>query len=323
MSSSEHSKQPDSNTGMVAVSCPGKMILAGEYAVLRGASAVITAVNRRATATWSREGGRGPMWTHLRTHRRTADSKGTTLRSHNCVVDTSAFRAGGVKLGFGSSAAATVAATAFVLQSKEREELLQFALDVHRGMQGEKGHPGSGVDVASCAYGGTICATPKTGTNGVEVSPMELPTVNWVCLWSQKSASTPELVEGVFRHSPGKLEPLLTAVGDASEQVAAAQNPTELLTGLKAGRAAIARLGTDTGMELELESQTVVLDRAEAIGGAGKTTGAGGGDVFICAFPLNVDTTDFLNFAREQGMRQVDIVLGEEGVRFDPEGKTY
>ena len=95
-------------------SAPGKIVLAGEYAVLWGAPAISMAVNRRALATVSpNESGECRLVTP-------GFEGGDGFRIVDAVVnnsrpacdlelDTTAFMDNGKKTGIGSSAALTVA----------------------------------------------------------------------------------------------------------------------------------------------------------------------------------------------------------------------
>ena len=76
------------------------------------------------------------------------------------AVDSSSFFDGAHKLGLGSSAAVTVAATALALaatsQTLDRAEVLAIASAAHADAQGAMGARGSGADIASAVYGGAI-----------------------------------------------------------------------------------------------------------------------------------------------------------------------
>jgi len=94
---------------------PGKLILTGEYAVLDGAPALVVAVNRRVTAS-RHTGPRGSSPFLVAVAEEIARSYGVDApearAAMEIVVDSSSFFLGNTKLGLGSSAAVTVAATA-------------------------------------------------------------------------------------------------------------------------------------------------------------------------------------------------------------------
>src|SRR5262249_55901793 len=98
---------------------PGKLLLAGEYAVLDGADAVVAAVDRRAVAGLVT--APPPATDLLRAVQHvlaaSAGADGAAARAALQVAVDSSALAGptGIKLGLGSSAAACVAAVACAL----------------------------------------------------------------------------------------------------------------------------------------------------------------------------------------------------------------
>jgi phosphomevalonate kinase len=136
-------------------SAPGKLVLAGEYAVLWGAPAVCMAVDRRAQVTV------GPLTDgecrvttpgfNGADRFRIIDAVTRGIRPpRNIELDTSAFMSGDRKTGIGSSAALTVALLA-ALESKV--DVFAEAVDAHRRLQ--RG-AGSGIDVAAAVHGGLL-----------------------------------------------------------------------------------------------------------------------------------------------------------------------
>jgi phosphomevalonate kinase len=107
----------------VIATAPGKLILTGEYAVLigsdlGGAPALVVAVDRRVIAR-RRTGPRGssPFLVAVveELARRFGADHPAPHKAMEIVCDSRAFFAGPIKLGLGSSAAVTVAATALAL----------------------------------------------------------------------------------------------------------------------------------------------------------------------------------------------------------------
>src|SRR5439155_4713526 len=143
---------------------PGKLILTGESAVLDGAPALVVAVDRRVVARRHADKV-GPVRGSARFLLAVADvlaaRVGTSAAAAALEVacDSSAFYADGHKLGLGSSAAVTVAATALALGAHDdlgddawRARVRVLAQEAHRRAQGG----GSGADIAACVYGGVI-----------------------------------------------------------------------------------------------------------------------------------------------------------------------
>ncbi len=156
------------------LSAPGKIFLAGEYAVLDGRAALVMAVDRRLHASWEParvvqilhrpsgfvwDGGAPPE--ELRFAVRAADlalrlcaEEGLPRQAFRLVYEDD-FADAGVKLGLGGSAAASVIAVRAACAAQGRAlsdlEALRLALAAHFI---EQGGAGSGADVAACALGG-------------------------------------------------------------------------------------------------------------------------------------------------------------------------
>jgi phosphomevalonate kinase len=159
----------------VIATAPGKLILTGEYAVLQGAPALVIAVNRRVVAT-RRTAPRGSSPFLLAVADEIAKRYGAdhpaTRAAMEIVVDSSMFYQGKEKLGLGSSAAVTVAATALALAGDspvpviDRDAVLQIASEAHAAAQGPRGSRGSGADIAAAVHGGVI-AFQKTSPDRI------------------------------------------------------------------------------------------------------------------------------------------------------------
>lgn len=153
-----------------AWSAPGKALLFGEYAVVAGGPAVVTAVSRRVQVkryTQARDGYAvtGPISSDSTLVESVLaeidgdDSDGRPgewERSVACFEsDVRPLYRDGQKLGLGSSAASAVALTAAVLNLREletsRQRVFQDAARAHRRWQGGRG---SGSGLAAATWGG-------------------------------------------------------------------------------------------------------------------------------------------------------------------------
>lgn len=168
---------------------PGKLIVTGEYAVLDGAPALVLAVNRRVTAR-RRAGPHGSSAFLVAVideiEKRLGRDHPAARAAAELVVDSAPFYEGTTKLGLGSSAAVTVAATALALAADhvavpmiDRDLVLSIASAAHATAQSSRagrdssvmlprpptgGAPptgwhrarGSGADIAAAVYGGVI-----------------------------------------------------------------------------------------------------------------------------------------------------------------------
>ncbi|MEM7612196.1 MAG: hypothetical protein AAF270_10975 [Pseudomonadota bacterium] len=169
----------------LTVRAPGKLMIAGEYAVLLGAPAVLTCVDRFAVAeilasdnAESRLVLRGGTALDTRFSMNgtvPAFAAGTDPQAISLVsallgefppaavlelhIDSRELYAGERKLGLGSSAAVTVAAGRALSLFSGNEPTLAALDAAHRRFQGGQG---SGADVAAIAHGGTLVFEPAT-----------------------------------------------------------------------------------------------------------------------------------------------------------------
>ena len=162
---------------------PGKLIVTGEYAVLDGTPAIVLAVDRRAIARRNAT-PRGSSPFLLAVADEIAARRGPGDEAARAAleisVDSTAFYHRITKLGIGSSAAVTVAATALALGTTDRAEVLAVALAAHARAQGPRGARGSGADIAAAVYGGTLVfslaprppASPERAQAAAGASPM-------------------------------------------------------------------------------------------------------------------------------------------------------
>ena len=234
---------------------PGKLILTGEYAVLDGAPALVVAVDRRVTAR-RHTGPRGSSPFLIAVVDELAARYGAdhpaTRAAMEIVVDSRAFFLGTTKLGLGSSAAVTVAATALALAVPndkvpviDRDAVLAVAAAAHAAAQSAKprqaaelsrrsrtpsrsdlsaqleaeapeqsGVRGSGADIASAVHGGVIAFQKRAVTRlGWPRGVILLP------FFTGSAADTAELVASVNAarvHNREPVEAALDAIAKAS-----------------------------------------------------------------------------------------------------------
>ena len=141
----------------VGASAPGKALLCGEYAVLEGAPAVVSAVDRRVSVTWSDQALPMPpeVAATLELARLECGDVPRSLR-----LDVGALQHDRIKLGLGSSAAAAAATAAAVFATHghdlddpdSRRRIFACASRGHSSIAPE----GSGVDVAASTFGGFL-----------------------------------------------------------------------------------------------------------------------------------------------------------------------
>ena len=345
---------------------PGKLILTGEYAVLDGAPAVVIAVDRRVIARRNATPrGSSPFLLAVADEiaARRGASDPATQAALEISVDSAAFyhRTGRVlpatlarrsitaqfavvdpahprptelpadsnKLGLGSSAAVTVAATALALDTTHRREILAVALAAHARAQGSRGARGSGADIAASVYGGTIVFSRPAGSGPALIEPRRWPAqVRILPFFTGTAADTAQLVSRVAAAREAhrtEVDAALTAITEASRAACAAlAAPPDIASVALIGALALAadatgRLAAATRIELVPPCVVAARSALSRLGGTAKTTGAGGGDVGIAVIPAAADETTANRLLIEAGCQPLRIALDETGVDLRPD----
>jgi len=176
----------------MTITVPGNLLLAGEYAITcQGGLGLAIAVPQRITLTTQEsrtfevislfentesrwENQEGELFTALLNKAR--EYWEISLPAHRLIADSRSFSdSQGRKMGFGSSAAVSVAFSAYLYglafpeQPWDRDRIFSLALEGHRAFQGGKG---SGYDVAASLYGGIGLFT---GGTSPQWDPLPLP----------------------------------------------------------------------------------------------------------------------------------------------------
>ncbi len=294
---------------------PGKLMVTGEYAVLDGAPAVVTAVDRYAVAslsaapryeihsptlgvraTFTLALGRLAWDAAVTTAEREAlalvaaciEEAAGDLKAVALALDTRELQdaASGLKLGLGSSAAAAVALCGVLMAHRgedDRERLFAAAWAAHRRTQGQ----GSGADVAAACFGGSLVFHPSAAQR-VEV--VSLP-VALVCVWTGRAAQTGALVREVQRYKERDAAGYavqMSALKRAAEQgvsAARAADAEAFCGAIDHYGDALAALGRASGAAIWSEEHRRWQEIVRAAGGVYKPSGAGGGDVGIAVAP--------------------------------------
>lgn len=218
---------------MTEASAPGKLILIGEYAVLDGAPAIVTAVDVRARAKavaipgeesifFDAINGRAYYFViddaaGLRWAGERPESTGAILEAviSSCIEHSALFKDGPsfrisidtddfftridgcwTKLGVGSSSAALVALVgALVTELNLSLPPEELFAVCHSAHRRFQGGSGSGADIAAAVYGGVVTVRRGTDPQAVNVTACEWPdSLLALPVWSGTSASTPELL---------------------------------------------------------------------------------------------------------------------------------
>ncbi len=323
---------------------PGKLFVAGEYAVVEpGTPAILVAVDRYVTVTVSASGGadvvissdlvaRPVRWrwhdgrldacgsdeerragaglahvvSAIEVLGRLLAERGLPMPALNVSVG-SGLHERGTKFGLGSSGAVTAAAVAAVasycglrLTPETRFRLAVLAtacLDVKA----------SCGDVAASTWGGWIlyqapdraAVLDLARDRGVEealrapwpgFAVRRLPPPDGLSLevgWTGTPASTNGMVSGLHRRTWRGSASHQKFIETSTDCVLAAASALErgdrhtLLDQIRRARWELARLDDEVGLGIFTSRLTALCDAAEAVGGAAKPSGAGGGDCGI------------------------------------------
>jgi phosphomevalonate kinase len=306
------------SSSSMTTSAPGKLVLAGEYAVAFGGRAVVTAIDRRAVARFDAAAraaaGPLPLLDAVAEVLGGLDAD-AAARARDLVVDTTAFRAtateGARKLGLGSSAAAVVAATGLALPGATPAQVHELARAAHARAQATRGAAGSGVDIAAAVWGGTSSFQAGACT------PITLPAAaRWRAYDLGQPADTPSLLAAVTAArtaAPTVLEPLLEGLHDAALRLIRATIAPEAIAAIDAGALALDALAAAIGVDLATPAGHAVQALARRLGGAAKTCGAGAGDVGIAVLPDDDAVTAFGAGLAACGAAALDLRLGQPG----------
>lgn len=327
----------------ILASAPGKLVLAGEYAVLEpGEPAVVLAVDNRLHArvlpasdftfsseslgmshrpvtyehgTWSVESGPAPRLHFSRAAVNTTLSylreQATSIEPFALSLEGSLESPEGLKYGFGSSAAVTVAIVGALLAafglSPDADLVFKLATIAHHGAQGS----GSGLDVAASTFGSAIryvgfdptwlkeqLSRPHDLAELVDadwpwlgIEPLKWPEELHLGVgWTGKPASTAYLIKAVQETSSQRTSDyarFLIESRQATGALVAALRDGEsaaAVEALRRSRQAVLLLQAASGVDIETDLLKALADGAEACGGAGKSSGAGGGDCGVALF---------------------------------------
>ena len=329
------------STTAVTLRAPGKAMVLGEYVVLDGAPAIVTAVTRYASARlescssdrsirittslsnvpWQLRDESGA--THgaptdafalvdavvqtLRARGRGFPESGLTLH-----LDSSAL-SDAQKLGLGSSAA--IAALCTLALGGERgfatdDAVHAIADEAHRRFQAGAG---SGADIAAACFGGVIQIQRGHAPRRVREA---LPPM--LVVYTGYEANTRDFVARVRAQSGDRdVERALAAMHDATLAGVDALHRgahDAFLRAVQQFHADECALTEASGVPVVTEEIARAVEIFEASGGVGKASGAGGGDIVLGFFP----DTDALARARDRidqsPLTRVDLAIETRGI---------
>lgn len=301
----------------ITASAPGKLLLLGDHAVVYGRPCLVTAVSTRLEVSIEEKQTPGievitpGNGNNVFLQEVLAYASSLWPLPKNFIISTKSPFTG--KYGFGSSSAFTVASLKVLSEishiSLTEKELFDHAYKVVLKVQGI----GSGFDVASAIYGGTIMYQNK----GEVIERISHPPYKLVVGYSGKKANTVEIVKDIAKKKeqyPERLERLFTAIGDIVLQSKQAfrEGDYERVGKLMDFNQEYLR---DLGVSTE-PLETIISAAKQAGAWGAKLSGAGGGDCMIAI--VSEDKFESVSTAIANASGEVVPVLpDEEGVRIE------
>jgi phosphomevalonate kinase len=315
---------------VVTASAPGKVIVAGEYAVLDGAPAICMAVNKRARVCISEaeEGQHTVTAPGFRSEPRyfstiaEATSEFPLLAAvwqqsppmvdHylSIVLDSREFAvADNRKLGIGSSAAIAVTLAAALNQiSGGNAEVFRTAMQAHRQFQGGIG---SGVDIACSMQGGII----EYRMEGNTVTSRSWPQgIYYALLWSGRSADTREQIAKLNAAGSSASRSKLSSAAVNVASIWSGSDKSQILTKLGEYTDALRRFDSDHDLGIFGAGHSELADAAASGSVVYKPCGAGGGDLGIALATGESALEDFVEMASRWQFEKLDLTIDETGV---------
>ncbi|MEC7988044.1 MAG: hypothetical protein VX278_22945 [Myxococcota bacterium] len=263
------------------VNAPGKLVIAGEYAVLDGAPALVLAIDRGVSCHVMSGAGietpTGDTRFVAPAIGERAETKRFVFRDWNPVLGL-----GDQKPGFGGSAAACVAAC--IASGRDGKD----AFEIHRRVQGS----GSGIDVAASLYGGMI----RFQSGSISMETPCYPVV----IWSGRSAKTgPRVQHYLHWHTRSSFVERSTALVNSFSQ-----DPVSVIQELYS---LLRHMAKQADIQYETATLNRIADIASSHGGAAKPSGAGGGDCAIAFFPTTAQKEDFVLESEHEGFSIIPV----------------
>ncbi len=280
---------------------PGKLILAGEHAVVYGHPAVAVAVNRGTTVQLRRRPGPTRVERAILHDARLHEAMLALLPPEGVGVHIESSLPVGRGMGSSAALAIALARAWFTLQGQEPDfqQLHEAGFKVERVFHGNP----SGIDHAVAAIEGAV--RYRNLPDGPEIEPLTVPSLELVVLDSGLAGDTRLLVQRV-RDQRLVLQPVIAEIGALAERFIEALEmsaPPEVLGHMMTeNHALLGRLGVST----------VNLDRLarfalDAGAHGAKLAGAGGGGVVIA---LVDDPELLLRAAGKAGVPAFSVTVG-------------
>lgn len=275
---------------------PGKLVIAGEYAVLFGGVSIVAAVDRYVEVRphdgpYQVEGAEfkdTDRWIEV-----VAEHVHEAGQLDGVEVDVSQFYREGAKLGLGSSAASTVGIVRHLCPDAGPSQIYELAYRIHRAFQGGRG---SGVDVAASTYGGVLAYTmPRADrTRELVEEPPNLRSLKFPdgvrieAVWLGEPARSTSFVRAVERSLDAGVEDVLkqiAAVARGARRACIKNEGHRFIEALREADGLFDALDDAAGVSTVTDGHRALRDAASRYGFATKPSGAGGGDFSLVIGP--------------------------------------
>jgi len=252
-----------------------------------------------------------------------------------------------VSVGIGASAASTVATVGGVLRFHGKDidkkaskgKIYKLAAISHYFAQGKIG---SGFGIASSTFGGVIVYKKfnpswlieqiNKGISFKEIVTMEWPDLyinslyvpngfNLLLGWTGTPSSTPKMVRKMNKwklKNKRRHKNMLDKIGALVERIIKAwksEDKENILSLLKKNGELLRELGEETNINIETKKLAILREVANKNNGAGKVSGAGGGDCGIAITFNQNDSGKIIEKWKEKGIDSIDIELSLEGIK--------
>lgn len=256
----------------------------------------------------------------------------------------------GAKYGLGSSAAVVTAIITAVLEKflrypPAKSLIFKLAAIAHVRTQGS----GSGADIAASTYGGVlyyksfqanwllrqlrrqprILPVIQQKWRYLHISQVAFPEDVTLCIgWTGKPASTKNLVSEIAnlrKEQPAVYNRFLQESKQAVQTIMRGMEEGDVplfLRGIKQNRRSLRFLGERANVPIETEALARLSEIAEAYDGAGKLSGAGGGDCGIAFLYQETNTESLLTRWQEASIQPLDLSIDSSGTSVVTEEKS-
>lgn len=247
--------------------------------------------------------------------------------------------ASGRKYGLGSSAAVVTAGVKAILhrflpERPTKELIFKLAAIAHTIVQGK----GSGADIAASTFGGvlryrsfqaewllaqyqqssSITEFIQQNWTYLEIERLRFPKNLYLCIgWTGNPASTVNLVEKVLQFkntNPTQFSVFLTNSQEAVETILRGikeQDEQLFFKGVRLNRRCLATLGKEADVDIETPLLKKLSDTAVKLKGAGKLSGAGGGDCGIAFMQTKEEVKQLQKKWIRYGIQPLHLSLSE------------